>query len=331
MISIFGASVTQQKKGFAYRLKEKLGQDVQVFGYGGMHLNNAGVCYLDKIVDAKPSYCLIDWFSTDYNLIDQKTEEYIDTIISKLIRIKCKPIFLFLPFRNNDKKIIFHEFCRDILERRNVAYIDITSQINQESIDLILRDYIHTTDYGSELYSKTIADEFVRIDDNSTQEITEYTEYTEIHEIEINRVFDKIIKLKGECEIIGFLLTIGPHSGIVKITKNKKEISTENTWDRWCNYNRKHFNLAMSLSGNAELVVLQESFDTSVCEKRDDFSSIRKKLILHSVFYIGKELLIENIDESKPINNNLILFRNSLERIKQKIITIANKGGIGSA
>jgi len=60
MISIFGASVTQQKTGFAYKFKEKVKHPVQVFGYGGMHLNNAAICFIDKVIETKPRYCFID-------------------------------------------------------------------------------------------------------------------------------------------------------------------------------------------------------------------------------------------------------------------------------
>jgi len=42
MIAIFGASVTQQKNGYAYKLSSKIKGKVKIFGHGGMHLNNAG-------------------------------------------------------------------------------------------------------------------------------------------------------------------------------------------------------------------------------------------------------------------------------------------------
>lgn len=285
MITIFGASVTQQKTGFAYKLKEKIEQPVLVFGYGGMHLNNAAICYLDKVIATKPRYCFIDWFSTGYNSTDQKTEKYIDTIIFKLQRIKCNPIFLFLPFKENDQKAIFHCFCKEILKKRNATYIDIVGQTNNEPIERILKDSVHTTDYGSNLYCDIIADYFLN-NTNLIKKITviNNTEFTDIRELEINKIFKNIIRLNGECEIIGFLLTIGPHSGLIKINNNYENY-IENTWDRWCHYNRKHFNLAMSLSGNAELNILQDSFDTSECTKRNDFYTIRKKIILHSIFY----------------------------------------------
>ena len=46
MIAVFGASITQQKTGYAARLNDKLNHPVSVYGYGGMHLINAGICFI---------------------------------------------------------------------------------------------------------------------------------------------------------------------------------------------------------------------------------------------------------------------------------------------
>ena len=36
MITIFGASVTQQLNGYASKLSSKLGEEVKIYGFGGM-------------------------------------------------------------------------------------------------------------------------------------------------------------------------------------------------------------------------------------------------------------------------------------------------------
>ena len=105
MIAVFGASITQQKTGYAARLNDKLNHPVSVYGYGGMHLINAGICFIDKFVVESPAYCFVDWFSTAYNEINDDTIQYIDTIIYKFSKINCKPIFLFLPHKNIPDKI----------------------------------------------------------------------------------------------------------------------------------------------------------------------------------------------------------------------------------
>ena len=94
----FGASVTKQKTGYAYILKrlfEKDNYNTHIFGFGGMHLNNAGICMIDQIISKNPKYCFIDLFVTLYDKIDRNTIEYLDTIIYKFSKINCKLIFLF--------------------------------------------------------------------------------------------------------------------------------------------------------------------------------------------------------------------------------------------
>lgn len=60
MISIFGASVTQQKDGYAVQLRSILSEKIEIFGFGATHLNNAGICHLADASKNKPKYCLID-------------------------------------------------------------------------------------------------------------------------------------------------------------------------------------------------------------------------------------------------------------------------------
>ena len=75
-ICIFGASVTGQKTGYAAILKKRW-SNTYVYGYGGMHLKDAGIAYIDECLKHKPSVCFIDWFSTGYNVCDQNTIDYL--------------------------------------------------------------------------------------------------------------------------------------------------------------------------------------------------------------------------------------------------------------
>lgn len=64
VIAFFGASVTQQKNGYARKLTKKLCQKENIFGYGGCHLKNAGIIFINKVLEIKPTICFIEWFST---------------------------------------------------------------------------------------------------------------------------------------------------------------------------------------------------------------------------------------------------------------------------
>ena len=295
MITIFGASVTQQKSGYASILASNLNDDVQIYGYGGMQLNGAGVCYIDKVLSAYPSHCFVDWFSTAFTEKSEKTIEYIDTIIHKFNPIECKLIFLFFPSRDYLNRKPFHDFCKKHLENVGAYYIDVAHFIR--GTEDILRDNVHTTDYGSRKYADTILSRF-KLDEKhiTLLQNSRKTRYCNIKNISINRKIKRSIHLKGNCEIVGFLLTIGPHSGLVDIVTNNTTTETENTWDPWCHYDRKHFNITNKIiDGGIKINVLQDSFDTSTCRREFDFSGIKKKLNIHYIYYVGEQLRVLNL------------------------------------
>lgn len=322
MIAIFGASVTQQKNGFATKLDAYCNLPVRIFGYGGMYLNNGAICFIDDVIKEKPSYCFVDWFSTAYFRTNNKTIEYIDTILNKLGQINCIPIFLFLPFKGHPAKRKFHDFCKSVLNDRKVFFIDVYSEIGNYDrnydIDKILRDNVHTTEYGSNLYSKIIYEKFMENKKNlMVPKNVPETRYTNIKKIKVNREFKKFLMLGGNCEVIGFLLTIGPHSGLVTVEGNESETYMKNTWDRHCHYTRKNLNLSMQISGRTRINILQDHFDTSSCKNPMNFNRQRKKLIVHDIFFVGNDLFVENINDGSRIKNYRGVIINILGRIHQ--------------
>ena len=166
MIAVFGASVTQQKNGYATKLQKYFNHPIKVFGYGGMHLNNAAICFIDEVIAPKPSYCFIDWFSSEYISINDEAVQLIDILINKCSSINCKPIFLFVPSKDFPGRDDFHLFCKSILNKRKIFFIDVGAEIETHDINKVLRDTIHTTEYGSNLYGKVIYEKFMENRDN---------------------------------------------------------------------------------------------------------------------------------------------------------------------
>ena len=98
-LAFFGASVTQQSSGYVSKIDELSNNTYQILrrGYGSMHLYDAGVCFIDDIIDEKPDYCFLDWFNTGFILTDMKRlSTYLDSIIRKIYLNNCIPIFLLL-------------------------------------------------------------------------------------------------------------------------------------------------------------------------------------------------------------------------------------------
>jgi hypothetical protein len=142
------------------------------------------------------------------------------------------------------------------------------------------------------------------------------TKYTSIKRKKINKEFIDRVELNGKCEIVGFYLTIGPHSGKVEIVTDGKSY-IENTWDRWCYFTRKHFNLSFKVSGDAQIKILQKHFSTNNQNDKSAFEKIQKKLIIHDIYYIGDYLMVKNLRDGYAINKISIITTNVLARIDQ--------------
>jgi hypothetical protein len=294
-ISFFGASVTQQKDGY-WKYFSDLNPffTINNFGYGSRHLNDAGICYIDTVLETNPDYCFIDWFSTGYikyneDKFDEITE-YIDTIIYKFYSNNVKLIFLIIPDISVDKKDIYKKI-HDYLIHLNIPTINISESF--EDLGSILRDGIHTTPLGSQEYGRLISEYFNQNIYDKIQIPDRYpskTKYCEIKTKELNvTVTDKLV-LKGPCEIIGISQFIGPYTGIVDI-----DGVIINNWDRWCYYEREMVNLKFEVKDITTIKILEDDFDRSTCEQHTNWN-IKKMLKLITCFYIGENLtILENI------------------------------------
>jgi hypothetical protein len=300
---VFGASVTAQKNSYAKYLSNSpaFGKSFSIFGYGGMHLNNAARCFLPSVLTELPSICILEWFSTSYNDCNITTINILNELIFKCSTIMCTPVFLFLPRAYDKQKIDFQHFCIEYLATVGANVVDLTNSFSVQQINTLLRDGIHTTDSGSSVLSENILDYF-ESSFATTPNINsiDYT-YRPIKSMTIEREFHDQISLNGDCDVIGFFLTIGPYSGLVNLKHTQNE-SYANIWDKWCYFTRNHFNLQFKLTTYAKITVLNDTLDTSSSKQSLNFNSFRKKLVVHSIFYESGEISAINASESRKIN-----------------------------
>ena len=257
-----------------------------------MHLSDAGICFINKVVELKPEICFVDWFSTAYSNQDSNLELYIDAIAEKLLKIDCRVIFLFLPNKRNAKECGWENLyscAKNYLKKQGLEFICIDEALSDCTPEEILRDEIHSTEKGSRLYAETIYD-YLQNHPQLPKAEVEPNIYSSISVLPVKRGFDKELILEGDCHIQGFFLKIGPWSGIVDISTSN--LSTkENTWDRWCYYGRDHFSFNLPLNGKALFTVSDEKFDTTSCKENVDFSKYnKKKLVIHEIYYYGGSL-----------------------------------------
>lgn len=301
-IAAFGASVTQQENGYADQLAKKLDVKIKKFGYGGMHLPDAGVCFIDKVLSYKPEVCLIDWFSTGYMECTEKTLECIDTILYKFSQRNCSIVFLILPGNRSDPRYNeqeqFYNFCRKALKQRNAYFIDIDDKLRITDLSNILRDSIHTTKNGGKKYAEIINEE-LQYYNPLVLELECYVDnaaYKSIQKMVVNRVFFKNIDLTLDANILGIFGIIGRHSGICNIEYDNKSSQKIDLWDRWCHFERNHFDFMIpQTQGKVCIRVLQDNFDTSSCKMPVNFQKYKKYIACREIYWQGTSLVIENI------------------------------------
>ena len=291
IISFFGASVTAQKTGFAVCISKKMNNlRTYIHGYGSNHIHDAGICNIDIVLENKPTYCFIDFFSTGYCYMD-RTLECLDTIVYKFTKSKCKLVFLFILRNDHTDRLNYYTDIKRYLNSKNLYYIDINDYLEFNSE--IIRDTIHTTDVGSEKYAEIIYSMFEK--DKSKIEypkdnVIVKTKYCDIKVLNVNKTFKENIILEGEGIIIAVLLKIGPTSGIIEIYNKKYTI-----WDMWCHYERNSFNMRdITLKDKLEIKILQDDVDYSKCTREMKYDGL-KELNIISIYYTGNILNIFEI------------------------------------
>ena len=295
-IAFFGASVTEQKNGYAkHFIENNVCLKYNIFGYGSRHLNDAGICYIDDVIKSNPSYCFIDWFNTGYITYNEdkfdEIKTYINTIVHKLLYNKIVCIFLFFPNSSinsiTNKPVDQTNIIKTLMnyaDEINIPYINLSNIFTESALKQISNDGIHTTDYGSKIYANYISKIFInkiylkyRIPDK----YPEKTKYNIIHNVKVNAICNKIT-FKGPGEIISIEQLKGPCSCLLKL---KEKII--NNWDRWCYYERLANTINVEVKDELTIECLQDDFDRSLC-KHNTIWSNKKYINIIKIFYIGE-------------------------------------------
>lgn len=310
-ITFFGASVTEQNNGYVdyFKNKKDIMQNYTVhkYGYGSMHLKDAGIIYIDLVLDTKPQYCFLDWFETYFVPPKEILTEYLDTIVYKLFSNNCLPIFL-LPY--GDETILYPDRIRmyndatDYAKEYNIPHISIYNhkQMQQYDTSTLLRDAVHTTEIGSKLYADIIYYQFINeihgrfdLPNNPELEFPLYsprtfpskTRFHDIKKIDFSHdtIVLETINIHGKGKIIGLHQNIGPHSGLVEFSNGECK-QKYNLWDVWCHYCRDNIKIEIEFDGELTIKILHDSFDTSSAKQQ--FEPVKKYIKPYVLYYIGK-------------------------------------------
>lgn len=296
-IVFFGASVTQQKgdSGYVPTFSKLLvqnnfsGVNIIQKGFGSMHLYDAGICKIDEVVNEKPNFCFIDWFSTGFVTTNKDyLHKILDVIVRKLMLIKCKICFLLMDRLDlgEDRLKMFKNII-DYSNKYNIQYIEL---YGNENVKELLRDSVHTNETGATFYAKKIYDYFM-VNTLHIEQIYNLipneNEYINIQCLQINKQINDEICITGNFKIVGIEQKIGPFSGLVEITRNNTEKYNQQLWDQWCHFERINIKLNTPLSESIKIKILQDSFDTTQCKSDINFNEIKKYMYVHNIYYIG--------------------------------------------
>jgi len=280
-IAFFGASITQQKTGYVHHFAQlNPGYRVLQFGYGGMYIHDAGICFIDSVVREKPNFCFIDWFSPRCYTPPEKIQEYLDVILMKLFSIKCKPIFLFFYRSNLDHNWLeMFQYLKSYANQYRINTVDLTHQTEPT---LHLKDGIHTNDLGSKHYATIINDNFIKMHFPEFDGNISTNQWQHIEHIDTNIIAHKYIEISSEgcSQIVGIMQSVGPYSGNIYCTADDA-VYTVDTSDRWSVlYERRSM----------------KSDIKPFCHKLHVDIPDGNKAMWEQIFYIGNKITIINYE-----------------------------------
>lgn len=309
-IVFFGASVTKQKEGYVtYFQKAHPTLSVERVAVGATHLKDAGVCLIYEVIQKSPKYCFLDWFTPSIeNYTNEQLQEYLSFIIRQLFDINCIPIMLFLngdgSGRDFSKKILKFDFIiNEICNKYRVPYIKVYEKIYQLGYNdnQILKDDVHTTQVGSELYSVIITENFRQIKEQCKNFEFSYkpekNKYLNIKKKELPGDIKQKIIIRGNADVIGIFQKIGPFTGWVEIKLDDGLVVERCLVDKHCYYTRECFNFTYTFNRTMEIAISSKPPDYSVCKNPPDYGIKDwdayykrhvKKLNLKEVYYIGE-------------------------------------------
>lgn len=176
----------------------------------------------------------------------------------------------------------------DYAIKYNIHYIKL---YNNQNVNDLLRDAVHTNINGAKLYSKEIFNYFIKNMHNKKTfycEIPNENEFSNFKILKINKIIKDKIVFIGNFKIFGIAQNIGNFSGIVEIIINNSEKTMFNIWDQWCYFNREVIRLQTEWANTIEIVITQNSFDTSLCKENIDFTKFEKYMDINEIYYIGE-------------------------------------------
>ena len=278
-ISFFGGSVTQQGKESGYVVQfKKLHPELNVFqhGYGGQQIYNAGICYIDEILELSPDVLFLDWSLLPFENCSLRhsggtlLSNFIEKSTLVILR-KCKdrhifPVFIHMGRTDNIvaiSKLVIDEVAR----KYHVPCIEM-NEIHKDSLALMFRDSFHTNEIGAKNYAQTIkhflAEQTISFPFLGESELDHFEfPLFSINSIIINKNIKKKFSFRLNGVLVGISQTIGPFSGSVIMKVGDAISQNFKISDQWCYFERETIKICplMPLNELIEFTLGNDSFN----------------------------------------------------------------------
>lgn len=295
-IAFFGASVTQQggESSYVYHVSQalqKCGHVVGQFGYGSMHLADAGMCFIDTVLDFKPELCLLEWFTSGCYEVKDGLMDYWNTLRYKFGQANCALLLLVLPCLNtSEERERMITVSREYMQQYGIKSIDLHKTF--VNVPDLLRDHVHTNQTGA----KTYADHIVQGINQSTSNMEclklkhiERSKYCDLKTLSFDQKINRRMRFTLQGEIIGVFMNIGPFSGIICVNVEGDQ-QTYNLWDEWCYYDRQTIKLSLKSEHKRvySIEVMHTEFDHSKAKTQLKWDTIPTYFHPLKIFHIGQ-------------------------------------------
>lgn len=297
VVACFGASVTQQGEGYVPRLREHLAAaaapagshcpSVLQFGYGSMHLRSAGVCFIDEVIAARPSVCVLEWFTPDGEFSRAELDRCLGGVLRKLLRAGIAPLALWLRRRDEGTPHRLAVRARVMAALRDYGVALVDTQELPLDLATALRDVVHTQPPAAAAYAEALAAYLIACNYRppmpSLEALPESDLAVPVGSVrgDWNAALGQTIQLQAHaaCKVLGLYVQLGRHAGWVRVTHASTtaaaaaaagestavtaastavaaasgavtaapRVSRFQMWDRWCHFGRKALRMAFDL------------------------------------------------------------------------------------